>query len=216
MINFIDFNILSLFSLAIPLIGGFIDSTSAAVDAVLTRKGKELLARNDGSFKIAKFAFGDDEINYQLYNINTDDDSSILNLPILEPSSNENAALRYRLITLPKGSIAIATLLVLPDYIQLASPDIGSGITRAMIVVQSFGGTDNTYTVISRNTNLVKANITGQGAVLDANSEVKSTAVVMVEAVGRDGGQTIVDVIGNDTGAAATIVVSVWSDRSLK
>lgn len=188
---------------------GFIDSSSASVYAVLTRKGKELLAKNDGSFKIAKFAFGDDEINYQLYNINTDDDSAILNLPILEPSSNENAALRYRLITLPKGSVAIATLFVNPDYIQLSNQAVNAGITRAMIVVQTAGGVDNTYTVISRNTSLVKATVNNAGAMIDPNSAFGSAGIVRVESVGRSSGQTIVDVIGNDTGAAATIVVSV-------
>ena len=45
----------------------FLDSSTAVIDAILTRKGRELLARNDGSFQITKFAFGDDEINYQLY-----------------------------------------------------------------------------------------------------------------------------------------------------
>ena len=44
----------------------FLDSSTAVIDAILTRKGRELLARNDGSFQITKFAFGDDEINYQL------------------------------------------------------------------------------------------------------------------------------------------------------
>ena len=78
----------------------------------LTRKGRELLARNDGSFQITKFAFGDDEINYQLYDAtkSTDQDSDILNLPVLEPISNENVALLYRLITLPTGALKIANL----------------------------------------------------------------------------------------------------------
>ena len=35
----------------------FLDSSTAVIDAILTRKGRELLARNDGSFQITKFAF---------------------------------------------------------------------------------------------------------------------------------------------------------------
>ena len=75
----------------------FLDSSTAVIDAILTRKGRELLARNDGSFQITKFAFGDDEINYQLYDATkaTDQDADILNLPVLEPVSNENVALLY-------------------------------------------------------------------------------------------------------------------------
>ena len=93
----------------------FLDSSTAVIDAILTRKGRELLARNDGSFQITKFAFGDDEINYQLYDATkaTDQDADILNLPVLEPVSNENVALLYRLITLPKGTLKTANLVVL-------------------------------------------------------------------------------------------------------
>ena len=94
----------------------FLDSSTAVIDAILTRKGRELLARNDGSFQITKFAFGDDEINYQLYDATkaTDQDADILYLPVLEPVSNENVALLYRLITLPKGSLKIANLQISP------------------------------------------------------------------------------------------------------
>ena len=68
----------------------FLDSTTAVIDAILTRKGRELLAKNDGSFQITKFAFGDDEINYQLYDATkaTNQDADILSLPVLEPISN--------------------------------------------------------------------------------------------------------------------------------
>ena len=39
-------------------------SDSIVIKAVLTEKGRKLLSR--GQFKIAKFAFGDDEIDYSL------------------------------------------------------------------------------------------------------------------------------------------------------
>ena len=45
---------------------GFLDNSTnnVIVDAVLTDYGRELLAQNDGSFSIVKFAFGDDEVDY--------------------------------------------------------------------------------------------------------------------------------------------------------
>ena len=48
---------------------GFLDhsTNNVIIDAVLTDRGRELLARNDGSFEITKFALGDDEIDYNLY-----------------------------------------------------------------------------------------------------------------------------------------------------
>ncbi len=43
---------------------GFLNNTVVTVDAILTRKGRELLAKNDGSFRITQFALADDEIDY--------------------------------------------------------------------------------------------------------------------------------------------------------
>ena len=47
---------------------GYLDNSIITVDAILTKKGRELLARGDGSFKITQFALSDDEIDYTLYN----------------------------------------------------------------------------------------------------------------------------------------------------
>ena len=117
----------------------FLDSTTAVIDAILTRKGRELLAKNDGSFQITKFAFGDDEINYQLYDATkaTDQDSDILNLPVLEPVSNENVALLYRLVTLPEGTLRISTLKVTPTT---GTVDYGDEL---QITVVTENGTDS-------------------------------------------------------------------------
>ena len=45
---------------------GFLDNTSTTVDAILTKKGRELLAKGDGQFKITRFRLSDDEIDYSL------------------------------------------------------------------------------------------------------------------------------------------------------
>ena len=47
---------------------GYLNNSIVTVDAVLTKKGRELLAKGDGSFKITQFALADDEIDYTLYN----------------------------------------------------------------------------------------------------------------------------------------------------
>ena len=47
---------------------GYLDNSSITVDAILTKKGRELMALNNGSFNITSFALGDDEIDYSLYN----------------------------------------------------------------------------------------------------------------------------------------------------
>ena len=42
---------------------GVLDNTSVTVDAILTKKGREKLAKGEGQFRITKFALGDDEID---------------------------------------------------------------------------------------------------------------------------------------------------------
>ena len=68
---------------------GYLNNSVVTVDAILTKKGRELLARNDGSFMITQFALGDDEIDYTLFNENHPNGSqysgeAIENMPILE------------------------------------------------------------------------------------------------------------------------------------
>ena len=41
---------------------GYLDNKSITVDAILTKRGRELLSRNDGSFQITQFALSDDEL----------------------------------------------------------------------------------------------------------------------------------------------------------
>ena len=67
---------------------GYLDNSSITVDAILTKRGRELLARNDGSFNITQFALGDDEIDYTLFNENHPNGSqysgeAIENMPLL-------------------------------------------------------------------------------------------------------------------------------------
>ena len=47
---------------------GYLDNSSVIVDAILTKKGRELLAKGNNQFNITKFALADDEIDYSLYN----------------------------------------------------------------------------------------------------------------------------------------------------
>src|SRR6056300_953060 len=94
------------------------------VDAVLTDIGREFLARNDGSFEIVRFALGDDEIDYALFNPNTgslQQDISILNSPVFEANVNEKIALRNQLL-----SISNPDLKYLPTLnANITSPSLG-------------------------------------------------------------------------------------------
>ena len=94
---------------------GYLNGTSVTVDAILTKKGRELLARNDGSFQITQFALSDDEIDYTLYNPNHPSGSAfygeaITAMPIIEAFPNDNEIMKYKLITLPRGTAKIPVL----------------------------------------------------------------------------------------------------------
>lgn len=88
---------------------GILNNQYITIDAILTRKGRELLARNDGSFKITQFALADDEIDYTLYNPNHPSGSAFYGeaieaMPIIEAFPDESQIMRYKLVTLPRGT----------------------------------------------------------------------------------------------------------------
>jgi hypothetical protein len=93
----------------------YLSSTSVVVDAILTKKGRELLSRNDGSFRITQFSLADDEIDYTLYNPNHPSGSAFYGeaieaMPIIQAYPNDTEIMKYKLITLPRGTAKIPVL----------------------------------------------------------------------------------------------------------
>jgi hypothetical protein len=93
----------------------YLSSTSVVVDAILTKKGRELLARNDGSFQITQFSLSDDEVDYTLYNPNHPSGSAfygeaIENMPVLQAFPDDTEIMKYKLITLPRGTAKLPVL----------------------------------------------------------------------------------------------------------
>ena len=94
---------------------GYLDNSIITVDAVLTKKGRELLARGDGSFKITQFALADDEIDYSLYDPKHPKGSdcygaAIEHMPVLEAFVDETQIMKYKLATLPRGTSKLPIL----------------------------------------------------------------------------------------------------------
>lgn len=94
---------------------GYLDNTIVTVDAILTKKGRELLARGDGSFRITQFALSDDDVDYTLFNINHPSGSAyygeaIENMPVLEAFPDETQIMKYKLTTLPRGTSKLPVL----------------------------------------------------------------------------------------------------------
>ena len=112
---------------------GYLDNSIITVDAILTKKGRELLARGDGSFKITQFALSDDEIDYTLYNPTHPSGSALYgeaieNLPLLEAFPDETQVLKYKLVTLPRGTSKLPVL-----DLGFASISLKQGASLAII-----------------------------------------------------------------------------------
>ncbi len=89
----------------------YINNETITVDAVLTKKGRELLAAK-GGLNITSYALADDEIDYSLYQPNHPQgsayyDLAIRNTPVFEAFTDETQVLKYKLVTLPSGQTSI-------------------------------------------------------------------------------------------------------------
>ena len=95
---------------------GYLDNTSITVDAILTKRGRELLSQGGlGAFNITQFALGDDEIDYTLFNENHPNGSqfageAIENMPLIEAIPDESNIMIHRLITLNQGTSKLPSL----------------------------------------------------------------------------------------------------------
>lgn len=107
----------------------YLSNTSVVIDAILTKKGRELLARNDGSFQITQFSLSDDEVDYTLYNPNHPSGSAfygeaITNMPIIQAFPTDNEIMKYRLVTLPRGTSQLPVVNI--GYSTITLPQGGS------------------------------------------------------------------------------------------
>jgi hypothetical protein len=146
----------------------YLNNEYVTVDAVLTTKGRELLARNDGSFRITQFALSDDEIDYTLYNPNHPSGSAyygeaIEAMPLLQAFVDNTQDMKYQLVTIPKS------LLLVPKIPSIAVVGL---LAAQFLILQSIGGTEPKCTLnverphystsLSENQNIdaIKLNIT--------------------------------------------------------
>lgn len=124
----------------------FLDNKIITVEAILTQKGREALAKQDGTFNISYFAVGDDEIDYSLWNPNHPKGSAyfgeaIENTPILEANPNQSQVLLSKLITLPRGTSKIPVLSLGLSQVVLKQ---GASITITPQTL-NYNGSNTTY-----------------------------------------------------------------------
>jgi hypothetical protein len=95
----------------------YLSNSSVIVDAILTKKGRELLSRNDGSFRITQFSLADDEVDYTLYNPSHPSGSAFYGeaieaMPVLQAFPDDNEIMKYKLVTLPRGTAKIPVISI--------------------------------------------------------------------------------------------------------
>jgi hypothetical protein len=207
---------------------GYLSNSSITTDAILTKKGRELLARNDGSFNITQFAIADDEIDYSLWNpahpLGSDYYGIIIeNMPLVEAFIDESNIMRYKLITLPKNTARIPVISVGQNSVTLSSPGQTFVITPTTINYDS-GNSTLGYTAILSNSNAASLQVnvpvtTGASPTVprfigDAEAAQTVTAtgfsftVVAKQQLVSDVNATIT-IIGNETGGRQTINLTV-------
>jgi hypothetical protein len=211
-----------------------LNPTTITVDAILTTKGRELLARNDGSFQITQFSLADDEIDYTLYNPNHPSGSAfygeaIENTPVLEAFPNESQIMRYKLVTLPRGTSKLpvinlgyntiilrqgASLTITPqtlNYLGATSTFEANGYTATIAdsrLVSSFSGTGITTTTPPSDLN------TTTGTVLSVTQigtsfTLTGTTINTLFGSNLTSLVTTITVIGRDSGARVTIPLNI-------
>lgn len=137
------------------------------VDAVLTDVGRKRLAEGNGSFRVAKFALADDEIDYSLYNAaNTSGsayyDLSLLQTPVFEPSTYSNAGLVSKLFSYVDQNLLYLPILLLNQNLNVSDglPSVIDTNTNGFDLIasdnfanyiSSFVGTSNSLIDARRN-----------------------------------------------------------------
>lgn len=204
----------------------YLNNQTVTVTAVLTKKGRELLATK-GGLNVTSFALSDDEIDYGLYQPNHPRGSSffdiaIRNIPILEPFTDETQVLKYKLVTLPVGVTQIPTISLGQSSILLDKNYKGE-----VIIIPSTNPAANTtlgYTAILSNKNVgtiigedlpANANVTIPSFLGDVQSTTAQVAIGLRFRFIPNSALTVntttrLTVIGNETGGSVSIPVSVF------
>jgi hypothetical protein len=211
-----------------------LNNTTVTVDAILTKKGRELLARNDGSFQITQFALADDEIDYTLYNPTHPSGSAfygeaIENMPMLEAFPDEAQIMKYKLVTLPRGTSKLpvisvgynnislrqgASLTITPqtlNYLGSTSVYESNGYTSTISdirLLSNFSGTGITSTSLMTDANITTGTKLSK-SVLGTSFTLTGTTINILFGTTATQLSTTITFIGRDSGARITVPINI-------
>jgi len=205
----------------------YIDNQTITVDAILTKKGRELLAKT-GNLNITSFALADDEIDYTLYEPNHPNgsafyDIALRNTPVFEPLTDETQMMKYKLVTLNQGITSIPVISIAQDKILVTRNYTGdiliSPSTNPAYNIQAgytaILGNKNVGTLIVQQTNAI--NVVSNTIPTFAGDINTTSAQVVVGNIFRfipnsSLGKTTttnLTIVGNESGGSIAIEVTV-------
>ena len=190
---------------------GYLNNSTVTVDAILTKKGRELLARNNGSFQITQFSLSDDEIDYTLYNPNHPSGSAFYGeaieaMPVLEAFPDETHIMKYKLVTLPRGTAKLPIINIGYSSISLRQ---GSSLAITPQTLNYLGASStfesSGYVAVIGDVRLT-SNFTGVGI-----NTAEAQALNSTSTIGTNVSKTIV---GTTINITATTVNSLFGSQS--
>ena len=217
-----------------------LNNNTVTVDAVLTAKGRELLARNDGSFRITQFSLADDEVDYTLYNPSQPSGSAFYGqaieaMPLMEAFPDDTQIMIYKLVTLPRGTAKLPVVSIGYNSVQLKQ---GSTLTITPQTLNYLGATStfeaNGYAVTIADvrflstfssTGIAGTETTATGVTQTLGSSVSQTLIgtsftltgtTINTLFGSNLNQitTTITVLGRDSGARITIPLTITKTNS--
>jgi hypothetical protein len=217
-----------------------LNNTTVTVDAILTKKGRELLARNDGSFQITQFALADDEIDYTLYNPTHPSGSAFYGeaieaMPMMEAFPDEAQIMRYKLVTLPRGTSKLpvislgyntislrqgASLTITPqtlNYLGASSTFESAGYTATIAdirLLSAFNGTGVNLTTPMSDLNTTTGTKLSKSE-LGTSFTLTGTTINTLFGTSLTQLSTTITVTGRSSGARITIPVNIIKVNNL-
>lgn len=205
---------------------GLLNNTSIVIDAILTRKGRELLARGQNEFNITHFALADDEIDYTLWNPDHPlgsayYGSTIEAMPITEAVPDETQIMRSKLVTLPKKTTRIPVVSVPNNSITLSAGQ--QDIVKPSTINYAEGNTTYGYTAVLADSDVCVLEVVEPAIGTTMMSAPPISALESGQAVTLSGKQfrvrakgaiaapktTTLTIYGNETGGQTVITITV-------
>lgn len=205
---------------------GYLNNKEIIVDAILTKKGREALAKGQAEFNISFFALADDEIDYTLWNpdhpLGTSSYGAIIeSLPITEAVPDETQNMKFKLVTLPKNTVRIPRITVQFNTLVLETGQYSIVIPETSNYLD--GNKSYGYTAILADSDVctltveepslaTDAFMAPAGSIFDTNQSVRligKTFKITAKPQMLGPKTTTLTIVGNETGGQTVITITV-------